>query len=382
MRHCLCLGVAAALAFCLISSRRACGSDFAYDGYIPKVTLNDQCHDLQVSLYPDMYRRRSIQADISWVTENDRELQDFWQQKGDTVLHLLRELSGIEWQEPALCIYLVRYYPSPGSPDPLVVALGGIGGDYGLEAAPRDTALFLNVMFQLSRRLLGQPGTVARSDLEFHPLMQAGPFRRDNLAMLLALHVAEQVLGVGPAYAAFNSAFWVNHMPGRVYFDNFLLGRWRLTTDSTLADWVAAEPYNSELVLATRPLRPQSETGGARLMAGGVPPSGSLGISVSMDADNRLVINQIDTLRLAYGCGLRRGDCVFSVDHHRPASQRELIERIVAGLDEKGNVALEVIRSGQATLVVIRGQENAAGEWHNTVHGTDSTAIFPPTPSP
>ncbi|HEX2898066.1 MAG TPA: hypothetical protein VHP63_08470, partial [candidate division Zixibacteria bacterium] len=148
---------------------------FRYRSFIPAVAINDRSVSLQAAVYPDLYKIRPAETDMKWVSESDTDIVRFWKQKGDTVLHILTELAGIEWKEAEFDIYLVRHFPTVGSPDPLVVPIGGIGARGLLEEVPLDNRLTLNLAFQMARRLLSQ---VERSDeptafaLARHPLMR------------------------------------------------------------------------------------------------------------------------------------------------------------------------------------------------------------------
>jgi hypothetical protein len=331
---------------------------FTFDGFIPSVRMNSHSADLQASVFPEMYQERSARRDIRWVAANDSALTAFWSAKGDSILHILRELSGIEWLETQFDIYLVRHYPSLGSSEPLIIPMDGFGRGEVLEAAPRGRHQRLNLIFQLSRRMLAQadqPERGVRLGIAYHPLMRPSPLRRDNLAWLLALSTAQNVLGIDSTYDAYNSAFWKNHIPGRRVFEEYLRPEWNLSPQEPLSSWIKAEPYGSELVNVTRPPRRSTQVSGeSRMSVEGLPLEGELGFSVTIDETNRLVVNKIDVTRLAYASGLREGDRIYTVDGRRPRHQRDLIQRILAGLDENGMAVLQVIREGQTTQVILQ----------------------------
>lgn len=339
---------------------------FSYDGFVPEVTINDRSAQLQESLCPELYRERSVRRDMQWVSRNDSALVAFWLEKGDTVLHILHELSGIEWQETDFDIYLVRYYPSTGSSDPMILPIGGMGDGFVTEAAPRGARNQLNLIYQLSHRLLAQ--TVQPEDgihlgIANHPLMRPGPHRRDNLAWLLALNAAQHVIGIDSTYDSFGSAFWQNHKPERIIFDKYFLTPWLLTSDQTLSDWLANEPYNSDAVRATRPPQQVSKAPDGASPIPGLPIAGDLGFSVQVDESNRLVIKEVDSTRLAWGCGLRPGDRIYRVDSRRPRTHLELIERILDGLDQTGSTVVEIIREGQSATLLIQPSDLAEDDY-------------------
>ncbi|RKX23652.1 MAG: hypothetical protein DRP45_10005, partial [Candidatus Zixiibacteriota bacterium] len=282
----------------------------------------------------------------------------FWKASGDSILTLLSELSGIPWIEADFDIYVVRYYPSVGGADPLTIPLGGMRRGVLNEAAPAGNRLQLNLLYQLSHRILAQ---AERSEDPFersladHPLMQPSPFRRDNLAMLLALVVSQEMIGLDSTYDAYQSAFWQQRTPGREIFEQYLLSEWILSPEQTLANWVINEPYSSRLVTLTRaPRKARPETGvEKRQYVEGLPIKGRLGFSVRYEGSSKLIVDQIDAARLAYACGLREGDAIQRVDGRWPRNQKELVESILAGLDEEG-ATLTIGRDGQTESVVIQ----------------------------
>lgn len=334
-------------------------SVYQYDGTVPEVSINDRSTELQAALLPGLYEGRSARLDILWVGRNDSALVELWNQQGKSILHILRELSGLEWQEREFPIYVVRHCPSLGSSDPLIIPLGSFGDGIVMEAAPEGSRLVLNLVYQLARRMLSQavrPERAVQVPIAHHPLWRSGANRFDNLAMVLALSTCQSVIGIDSTFDAFGSAFWKQHHPGRAIFGKFFLNSWLLSPDRPLVDWVAAEAYNSELVRVTRPPR-RTNTGPAQTNAvriEGLPLRGDFGFSVALDGSGRLVVDKIDVERLAFACGLREGDRIYRAKGTRPRSHRDLIEKLFAGLDESGSVTLEVTRDEKSTLILIQ----------------------------
>jgi hypothetical protein len=332
---------------------------FKYRSFIPEVHINDRSVALQAAVYPDLYNTRSAEADMKWVAESDSIARVFWKQKGDTVLHILTELAGIEWREAEFDIYLVRHFPTVGSPDPAIVPMGGIGSRGLLEEIPKDNRFILNIAFQLARRLLAQaersaePKAVA---LTQHPLMRPTPLRRDNLAMLLALVCCQNMLGYDKANEALESDFWDRHFPSKVIFKNYLMNKWIITPEKTLAAKILAEPKNSDLVDATRPprpIRPPSSDGQPITQIAGISPTGKLGFSIRYETGNALVIDTIDGYRLAYANGLRAGDQIKRVEGQMVRSFRDLVEKILNGL-EKGGAEVEYLRDNKVQMLTFQ----------------------------
>ena len=330
----------------------------AYDLPIPTVHLNSRAIAFQTSLYPDFYKANSVRQDLRWVEEHDSALVRFWQAKGDSTLLVLTRLSGLDWVEDEFDIYLLRYYPSFGGSDPLALAVGGKRQGALAMAAPEGAVQNLNLIYQLSLRMLAQ---AERSDdplyraVATHPLMQPTPYRRDNIALLLALVTAQKVMGLDSTFDAYQSAFWKGQTPGRTIFEQYLLSEWILTEDRPLAQWVIEEPPGSRLVNATKtPRRTISlASGQKRSYVEGLPLKGELGFSVQIADNNRLTIDKIDPGRLAFACGLREGDQIRSVDGKRLRDRKQMVEYMLAGLDA-GGATLNITREGQNETLLLQ----------------------------
>lgn len=329
-----------------------------YELPVPDVRINDRAAAFQASLYPDFYRTNSVRGDMRWLQQQDSSLLAFWQTKGDSTLFVLAELSGLDWVEDRFDIYALRYYPSFGGSDPLVIPVGGKRQGVLAMAAPEGAVMQLNLIYQLAHRMLAQ---AERTDDPFyramadHPLMRPGAYRRDNLALLLSLVTAQQVLGMDSTLVAYQSAFWKEQTPGRQIFEKYLLPEWILTADRPLAQWIIDEPYNSRLVAVTRPpRRPTRQTYTShRVYVEGLPLKGELGFSVTVGDNNRLSVNQIDMYRLAYACGLREGDQIRSVDGKRLRTHKQMIEYVLEAYD-LGGATLAVQREGEDMTVLIQ----------------------------
>ncbi len=342
----------------IVNAQQTYYSLFSYDSFVPAISINDRAVGLQASLYPQMYKSRSAERDIRWVTENDSALVSFWNQKGDTILHIITELSGFEWSEAEFEIYLLRHYPTHGSGDPMIVSLDGVGYSPLIEAVPDDVRMYLNLTYQLSRRLLSQP---ERSDdalsyaISRHPLMWPTAYRRDNLAMLLALITCQNIFGYDSANTAYESVYWTRHFPGKQTFERYFRNKWILSPSKTLADRIRDEPLNSALVSATRPPRvkrpkPKQQTPTA---IPGISPTGRLGFSMKYNQLNQLVVDTLDVYRLGYANGLRSGDRIRRVEGQMVQSFRDLVGKLLDGLDE-GGAEIEITRDGESMFLVFQ----------------------------
>ncbi|RKX21413.1 MAG: hypothetical protein DRP35_04345 [Candidatus Zixiibacteriota bacterium] len=349
------------LVLCCISSVLAQNVDytiFEYDGFIPIVHINKQAASLQSSLFPDMYSNRSVERDMKWVNRNDSVLSGFWFEKGDTILHVMRELSGLEWYETEFDIYFIRFYTSKGSGNPVILPLGGIHNGSLIEAPPESSCQKLNLIYQMAKRMLDQPWRDEDSSylsIMSHPLMNQTLFRRDNLAMLLALATANNVMGLDLTFEAYESDFWKDKFPGRTIFETYFKDKWVLSPEYPLLAWIEGEQWNSTLVRATRIPRRQKKTIATvpESFVAGLPIKGQFGFSVKYDKNNYLEVDKIDTYRLAYACGLREGDKIRRVDDKYIKNQKDLIEKIFQTFDDGGST-LRLIRQGETIDIIIQ----------------------------
>lgn len=325
---------------------------------IPRVNINSRAVNLQQSLFPDYYQTHSALRDLKWVERNDSSFIRFWAESGPFILHTLSELSGLDWLEGELDLYLLRYYHSAGNGDPLIIPVGGVRKGTLTESIPNDIRMKLNLIYQLSQRMLSQ---AERFDPDFrhpintHPLMQSGPHRRDNLAMLLALVTCERIVGLDSTFAAYQSAFWKQRHPGREVFEKHLLTNWILSAARPLTSWIMAEPFNSKLVALTRPPRTVKSQKSDKPMKyiEDIPLKGQFGFSLKIDRTNKRVINKIDPDRIAFACGLREGDVIRSVDGQRIRNQRDMIQKILTTY-KNGGSTLQVVREGESMTVLLQ----------------------------
>ena len=350
--------VSLVLLFAMVLTTASALSGYERGSKIPHVSIHDNSVPLQVSLFPDYYRNRSGIRDMRWVRQNDSAMVEFWEESGTYTLKTLAQLSGIPWVETDFNIYLVRHYPTAGSSEPLIIPVGGIRRGALVEAAPTGATMKLNLVYLLAHRNLAQitpPQDPLNRVVAHHPLMQPGPYRRDNLAMLLALVTCQQVMGLDSTYEALESPFWKQRTPGRRILEDYLLGEWILSSNRSIARWIAEEPHASKLVAITRTPQRSRRTNRdqTRVYVESLPLKGTLGFSVRRNELNLLLVDKIDVFRLAYACGLREGDIIRAVNGVRARTHKDLIEKIMAATDG-GGATLQVVRENQVETVVIQ----------------------------
>lgn len=350
------------LILVLIIAGSTCAQDtyysiYSYDNFIPNLKINDNPAVLQKNLYPEFYNHNSVTADMRWVRENDSGITAFIMEKGDTILHILCELSGFYWEETELEINLMRYFPTFGNSEPIIIALGGTKQGGYTKAAPSGNSMKLVVIYELAQRMLTQrvsSGYQSEWNIVRHPLMRISPYRRDNLAMLLTLSTSYSILGIDSTESAFESAWWERHFPGKEILVKNFLNQWILTPSQTLAFWLQSEPANSKLVTITHPPAIEEQPiNYQRSAIEGVPLKGLFGFSVHIDNNGYLVVDSIDIYRLGYACGLRTGDVIRTVNQSRARNHKILIEKIFETFDQ-GGATLQIFRDDQITPLIIQ----------------------------
>jgi len=378
------------LAATTISAQDTYYTIFTFDHFIPQVSINDRAANLQRATYPQLYDERSSADDLKWVQENDSSLVAFWAQQGDTVLHILTELSGIEWSENDFDIYLVRYFPTIGSSNPTIVPLGGVSHGSLLKAVPRDNRLIFDLILQLSGRMLDQAMIPAREvyyPAAGHPLMEPTPYRRDNLALTLALATAQNVLGYDSAMVALESSFIKQNMIGYDVFEQYFLNKWIISPDRPLISLIMAEPYGSSLVRGTRTPRfkKSDEYAGPRMFVEDLPIKGQLGFAVELNSSNQLYVSKIDPYRVGYLSGLAEGDVIRRVNGHIVRNQKAMIEAILETY-YTGGATVQIMRDGRLETVILKASDYLPDEgpgfdeYFNDADSSNIDTIPPDTP--
>ncbi|MEW5794939.1 MAG: PDZ domain-containing protein [Candidatus Zixiibacteriota bacterium] len=357
-----------------------------YDLPVPEVRFNNRSFMFQSEIYPEFYKTHSVLQDLRWVRENDSALAWFWEVKGDSILWLLTQFSGLDWVEDRFDLYVLRYYPSFGGSEPFVIPVGGMRRGEMAIAAPQGAVQEFNLIYHLAHRMLAQAekadDPLYRS-MAAHPLMQPGPYRRDNLAMLLALVTSQTIIGLDSTFEAYQSEFWRSQSLGREIFEKYLLTQWVLVFDHPLVQWLLDESPLSALVEATRAPASSAEgsMGDGQGSVEGIPIKGQLGFAVSIGDNNRLTVNKIDTTRLGYACGLREGDIIRAVDGKRPRNHRQLVEFLLVGLD-RGGATLSLLRNEVDLTLVVRPGKFASDkeDAYRRFQNVEDTLIIESTP--
>jgi hypothetical protein len=185
--------------------------------------------------------------------------------------------------------------------------------------------------------------------------MQPTPYRRDNLALTLALATAQNVMGYDSAMAAVESAFVKQNLIGYEIFEQYFLNKWVVTPEQPLISLIMAEPYGSSLVRGTRTPRitKSNEYAGPRLFVKDLPIKGQLGFAVEINSSNQLYISKIDPYRVGYLSGLNEGDVIRRVNGHIVRDQKAMVEAILETY-YTGGATVQIMREGRLETVILK----------------------------
>ncbi len=323
---------------------------------LPKVRLITDNYDYMISLFPDDYdsRREALKA-CSTVTVEAESLKVFWEDLGEYVLTYMSHYAGITWVEPEFDIYIVKYFPDYACHRPMTIAWTGKKNGSRIVAVPQGLSHYITLFQQLARRMLEQAYLPGGSPyyIASHPLMQKTPRRFDVMADLLALQTLADFEDIDSVLTIFKSAHWRQREPGyRILFDQFWR-KWKLSGETTLASLIASEPYSSKLVAMTRaPVVRKSQSsywGNHQLRP---PPGGKFGLSVVRGQSGFYRVVDIDTLKLAYISGLRKGDLIRNIEGTGPRSIKQLFTLLLDNL--RGGVHVNIVRNDEPDAVIIR----------------------------
>ena len=336
-------------------------TQFAVDNIypdIPKVEFIIDNLNLMRAFYPLHYENeQEIRRDIRFVNRNDSVFYAVWDSLGYTILATMTSLSGIEWVEQNLKIYLMKYLPRDRVYNPSLFPLEGIKTKNYVEAAPAGLHQLMNLIILFSGRNIQQvfDSISIQHYLWDHPLLQPSAYRFDVIAMTLAMATAEHIIQSDSLELILATESWKRHNPGWNTYENHFRHNWLLTSETPLVTYLANEPYNSSLVNLTRPpriVRPESEKTAEDepviLSAGG----GRLGFSVVKTRLGLFEVVDVDTLGLAYASGLQIGDLIKRVNGKVIRSTRDLMGKIVDKLDTDG-VYMIVLREEQEVGILL-----------------------------
>ncbi len=329
---------------------------------LPAVTFGSDNQLLMRAFYPEYYRsERQIRQDIRWVDRNDSLIIETWDIYGDTILALIKTLSGIDWEEKEINIRLLKYLRRDILYDPPAIPLEGIKMESYIEAAPSGWHQLLNIIRILAGWNLLQMERPGHSGAYWsnHPLLEKTAYRFDVIVNDLAVACAEYVIEEDSLEEILSGEQWKRHNPGHQVYENHFRYNWLLSPEQPLITYLAEEPFNSALVELTRPPRivstqktDVSDHEPVRLAAGG----GRLGFSVIRTQKGYLEVVDIDTTGLVFNSGLMVGDKIKRVNGEYARNARELMSKILEKIDSDG-IYMIVIRENEEIGILLLPQE-------------------------
>lgn len=325
-------------------------------GPTPSLSLDSRNSGLQQSLYPDLYRSRDVLADMVWVRQHDSVAQAFVAGTANQAITELSRLAGFKWLESNLTLTLLRYYPSVGNAEPLVVPLEGVRGPERIEAIPSGPQFSFAVIRQLAGRLLNQidrPEGYSLGPVAGSAAMQPGSFRRDLLSFWLAIEATRKIYGASVTDSIVASRFWRRHLPELAMYRHLLAPRPAITAEQPLVTWLTD---NKNVLLITMAALPDTTDSGSEPtpLAVGIPTTGALGWVLESMGGSKYRVAAVDKQRLAFKSGVRIGDVIETVDGKRAGTIRDLTDQILAALD-MGTAPLGITRAGKKETLFLRG---------------------------
>ena len=313
---------------------------------------------LMRAFYPEYYAdENKIRSDIRFVSRNDSDLVAMWDSLGLYILSTLEDLSGIEWKETEIDIHLLKYFRTNGFYDPLILPLEGIKMRNYTEATPSGMHRIFNLIQLLAGRNILQARIPGHEDefISDHLLLNESAYRFDLVALSLALACAEQLMPADSIDYILNSEPWQRHNPGWEVFNYHFRYNWVLSVEQPLVYYLSQEGYDSPLIGLTKPpriekpiIKKTTTKEPVKLSAGG----GRLGFSVTKNPRGLLQVVDVDTLGLAYACGLAIDDRIKRVNGEVVRDARSLMGKILDKIDTEG-VYMLVLRQNQEIGILL-----------------------------
>ncbi len=333
-------------------------SPLPYQENLPVVDFETDNAFLMRAFYPEYYAdENKIRSDIRFVSRNDSDFVAVWDSLGTFILATLQDLSGIEWKETEIEIHVMKYFRTSGTYDPLIVPLEGIKLKNYIEAAPSGMHRLFNLIQLLAGRNILQARIPGHEDefISDHPLLDQSAYRFDIVALSLALACAGQLMPADSIDYILHSEPWQRHNPGWEIFENHFRYHWALSPEQPLVYYLSQEGYDSPLIGLTRPPRIEKTVTKKTTTKEPIKLSakgGRLGFSVAKDARGYLQVVDVDTLGLAYACGLAIDDRIKRVNGEVVRDARSLMGKILDKLGTEG-VYMLILRQNQEIGILL-----------------------------
>lgn len=319
-------------------------------GEVPAVTVHRQSPALTYFMYPEFYRSyEDAVADSVRPVENLEAVIRFWEAQGAGMLAAVSELSGIEWSEGRIDLYLVEDCPTWGGWDPMVYAVDNWRRGDVVRLAPREDAVPFVFAYLFTQRLFAQVPPDRMPEAMRHPLFRPGHGTRHALACLVAYWYTAQLLGEERAMAvATGQDLLYAAQSLEMLTERLLPAGWRLSKDRPLTAWVKDEPTDSPLLKAALTARERNLLGAVTGRTPGKRLERSrIGLRVRMNELGSAEVVAVVPGQFGERAGLRRGDQVIRVGGVAVKDSRDLLARCIALLKRAGEVGLLVERDGE-----------------------------------
>jgi hypothetical protein len=297
--------------------------------------------------------------DIRWVQRRADDLLDWWERQGPVYLARAATYAGLRWPYADIEVYLVRAWPVISIEYPLVLALGAVESEGGVEMeVPDEEDLHVLLLaHQLTHYLLDDPTFLPerqRPPAYEHPFMSEGNLEIEAMVNWVTYAVLEELWGKRRLEQATEHELWRAYNPNHSYVTDELMPRWRLGPNRTLEEWLRTNPRGSEIfrihdTYAIERVEPEPtpETG---QNLSGTP----YGIDLGSTFDGELFVAFVDRASPADRAGVRQGDVLVTIEG-RPVG-RDVVEaqrQLDATWQDDGEINLSVDRGGREVFLTV-----------------------------
>jgi hypothetical protein len=294
--------------------------------------------------------------DVRWVESHSGDLVEWWEERGASYLSRASQLAGLAWPYADVEVYLVRTWPVLSIEYPLVLALGTMGDRTGEEVPDDDDLHVLLLAHQLTHYLLDDPTFLPRERRPAayeHPFMAPGNLEAEAMVNWVTYTALEEMWGRERLQRATALDLWRRLNPGHAYVVDELMPRWRLSPQSSLARWLAANPRGSEIfrvhdVYAREIDQPETPEIGGNLTGT------DYGLDLGAAFDGAIFVAFVDAASPADRAGARQGDVLATIDG-RPVGTDvvDARRRLDAAWQDRGEIHVSVLRDGREVFLTV-----------------------------
>ncbi|MGH7565128.1 MAG: PDZ domain-containing protein [Gemmatimonadota bacterium] len=277
--------------------------------------------ELLQTAYPDRYGVDGgrLAEDVEWARDHSEEVTGWWESQGMLFLQRLEDLTGLPWRYRQIDVYLVRYWPVISIEHPLVLALDAIrlpGGEETPVPEEEDVRALL-LAHQVAHHLLDDPEFVPDEALPAafdHPLMAPGNYAVEALVNWVVYRALGELWGESRLRAAVTNELWRAYNPNHGFVVDELEPRHRLSRLATLADWLEANPEESEIFRVREAYLEQSTTPVAAIPERERATGNDYGLDLAATYEGRIFVAYVDEGSPAARSGLVEGDVLLTIE--------------------------------------------------------------------